>query len=193
MKFSRMIYGLIACALLTTLPGCDRSDRKAAPGNNDSGATLVAPENRPRMPEFTLTSAHDGRQVDSASWQGRVRLVVFFTPWCSSCSAHLAMLQELQDDFDPAEFMVIGIAIVTPKEETALKQFIDRLDLEFPVLVGNDIVREAFGGVITIPTTFLVDPSGNIVKKEVTHLAKKELAAPVTLLLRQRSVPDSRQ
>ncbi|HSH13956.1 MAG TPA: TlpA disulfide reductase family protein, partial [Desulfurivibrionaceae bacterium] len=185
--FSRMISGVIACTLLLLLPGCDRDNRKTpAPGDKDGGAALIAPGIQAKMPEFSLPSAHDGRQVKSASWQGRVRLVVFFSPWCSSCSAHLAMLQELQRDYDPAEFSVIGIAIIESKEAQGLDQFIARLDLEFPILIGNDRVREAFGGVSFIPTTFLVDRYGNIVKKEITHQKKEDLAAPINLLLRKR-------
>ena len=49
----------------------------------------------------------------------------------------------------------------------AVKEFAREMRMEYPVVMGNDELAEQFGGIPGIPTTFIVDRKGNIVKKFV--------------------------
>lgn len=49
-----------------------------------------------------------------------------------------------------------------------------RLEIKYPVVVGNDEVAEEFGGVLGFPTTFLVTRDGRIHKKYVGQYADKQ-------------------
>jgi peroxiredoxin len=37
--------------------------------------------------------------------------------------------------------------------------------MEYPVVMGDENVQQDFGGILGLPTTFIIDRKGNIVKK----------------------------
>ena len=46
-----------------------------------------------------------------------------------------------------------------------VQQFIQRLDVKYPVVMGSSSVSDNFGGIRGLPTTFIVDRNGRIVKR----------------------------
>lgn len=183
-------YFAAACLLLTVLIGCEGNapEDPPSPTREKDAALLIAPENRRKMPDFTLFSARDGIEVRSENLQGRVALVFFFTPWCSACVADMAMLQNLLGDYDADPFSVIGMAVVT-KDSGKLEPFITKLGLKFPILVSDEALQKGFGEITTVPTAFLIDKNGNIARKFVSHLEEDHLTAAIGMLLQEAARP----
>ena len=50
-----------------------------------------------------------------------------------------------------------------------MSKFIDEQGINYPIVMGNAEVAEAFGGVEAIPTTFLVDREGQLVDRKVGY------------------------
>jgi glutathione peroxidase-family protein len=94
------------------------------------------------------------------------------------------MQQKLQDEYDDDSFLVIGMAVVEDHTDEELELFVEKLGLEYPILVSNEKLREGFGGIAVVPTAFLVDQQGNIVKKYVSHLEQEHLSAEIAALLK---------
>ena len=186
MNSSLLKYFSVLFLLLTVVIGCERNATENAGSRSDEkgAASLLPPEDRWKMPDLTLPSVQDGVLVSSKDFQGKVKLVVFFTPWCSSCVTEIAMLQDFLEDYTD-RFSVIGMAVVSKDSEGRLEQFIKKLGLEFPILVSDDAVQKGFGGIITVPTAFLIDKKGNIARKFVNHLEKDHLTASVDMLLQE--------
>lgn len=176
--------------LLAVLLGCERSspeDAASRTGTKDA-AVLITPEKRRKMPDFTLFSVQDGMAVRSENLQGRATLVTFFTPWCSSCVADMAMLQNLLGDYDADRFSVIGMAVET-KDSGRMEPFIKKLGLKYPVLISDDALQAGFGGITSVPTAFFIDKKGNIARKFVGHLEKDHLTASIGMLLQEATRP----
>jgi hypothetical protein len=53
------------------------------------------------------------------------------------------------------------------KEEVEL--FVKALGLKLPVVVSNKAIEKAFGGVIIVPTAYLIDKKGRIARQYIRH------------------------
>jgi len=137
------------------------------------------------MPDFRLKSVQDGNPVNSKNFLGRVTVVAFFSPWCSDCVSEIGMLQKLLDA-RPGEFSVIGMAVVNRETNDKLKPFIEELGLKLPVVISNAVLEKAFGGIIIVPTAYLIDETGRIARKFIRHLTQDRLSPALDLLLQQR-------
>jgi cytochrome c biogenesis protein CcmG/thiol:disulfide interchange protein DsbE len=179
-------YLVMLFVLLLFLAGCDRDPGKETPppAKEQVMSEHIAPEIRRKMPDFVLPMVQDGTSFSSDSLHGRVVLVSFFKLWCRTCVADLTMQQKLQDEYDDDSFLVIGMAVVEDHTDEELELFVEKLGLEYPILVSNEKLREGFGGIAVVPTAFLVDQQGNIVKKYVSHLEQEHLSAEIAALLK---------
>ncbi len=116
------------------------------------------------MPDFSLPSAVDGADVDSKSFEGKTLLVTFFATWCPPCRQEIPTLIQLQNEYGPKGFSVIGLSVDEggPK---VVAQLVEQEKINYPVLMANRKTAKGFGGIAGIPTSFLVNAKGNVVKK----------------------------
>jgi thiol-disulfide isomerase/thioredoxin len=133
--------------------------QNAEPDTNNSGAGQATTSGReatlPKVVHFALTSALDGTIVDSNEYAGKVRLINFFATWCPPCKEEIPSLIELQKDYGPEGFSVIGLS-VDQGDRQQVKAFARKMGINYPVLMADEAVIKGFGGVSGIPVSFLV-------------------------------------
>ena len=117
-----------------------------------------------KMPEFSLSSALDGNEVRSEDYAGKVMLVTFFATWCPPCRQEIPTLIKLQNDYGDKGFSVIGMS-VDEKGPSVVVKMINKEKINYPVLMARGKTARDFGGVAGIPTSFLVNKQGMIVKR----------------------------
>ena len=106
----------------------------------------------------------DGKDVDSGDFQGKALLVTFFATWCPPCLQEIPTLVELQQEFAAKGFSVIGLS-VDQGGGLEVAKLVERQAINYPVLMADAETAENFGGVYGIPVSFLVNKSGNVVKR----------------------------
>jgi thiol-disulfide isomerase/thioredoxin len=116
-----------------------------------------------RLPAFKLQAINNGEQIDSAGLRGQVLLINFFATWCPPCRHEIPSLIKVQEQFGAKGFSVIGLS-VDEGGEAVVKGFVERMNVNYPVAMGSPALARGFGGLIGIPTSFLVDREGKIVK-----------------------------
>jgi peroxiredoxin len=67
---------------------------------------------------------------------------------------------EWQTQYGSGNFQVIGISMDDTVPEVITT--VSRLKLNYPVLMGDEYLGEAYGGVLGLPVTFLIDREGKI-------------------------------
>lgn len=117
-----------------------------------------------KMPEFSLPDAVNGATVKSSDFSGKTLLVTFFATWCPPCMQEVPTLIELQRQFANDNFSVIGLSVDEGGANVVAK-LIEKRSITYPVLMADDTTARGFGGVAGIPTSFLVNKEGNVVKK----------------------------
>jgi cytochrome c biogenesis protein CcmG/thiol:disulfide interchange protein DsbE len=102
----------------------------------------------------------DHRKITLSSYRGKVVLLNFWATWCEPCLTEMPTFVEWQKQYGSANFQVIGISMDDAAPEVIAT--VSRLQLNYPVLMGDEYLGAAYGGVLGLPVTFLVDRDGKI-------------------------------
>ncbi len=108
----------------------------------------------------------DGHLVNSDQFKGKVVVIDFWATWCPPCVSELPGYIALQEKYGQDGLAIVGISLDTQGPEE-VKQFMVKNHLNYQVVIGDETVTAAFGGVEAIPTTFVVDRQGNIRYRKV--------------------------
>ena len=111
-------------------------------------------------PNFTLKTV-DGKIVSLKDFQGKVVLINFWATWCPPCREELPLFEEVYEKYKDRGFVVLAINTDPENLKDFLKEF--GVKLTFPILVGDDKILDLYP-VRGLPTSFLVDREGRIVK-----------------------------
>ena len=134
-----------------------------------SGQVLATP-----MPDFTLPSAVDGKDISSNDFKGKVLLVTFFATWCPPCIQEIPSLIRLQKDFSAKGFSVLGLSLDEGGSEI-VNELVKNDNINYPVLMADRDVVSEFGGVTGIPTSFLVSHEGKMIRTYAGYVSHELL------------------
>ena len=157
----RWVRLLVACAVLMLAWG--------GGGRAQEPASLVGR----RAPEISLESLQHTR-VDLAQDRGKVVLLNFWATWCGPCKVEMPRFMEWQKQYGARGLQVIGVSI--DDSAAPARAFVEKLDLNYPVVMGNAKLGEQYGGVLGVPVTFLIDRAGMVRARfdGEEHLAAEE-------------------
>ncbi len=93
----------------------------------------------------------------------KFQLISFGATWCPPCIEELPTLQRLTDELsDEKEYFAYHMVYVQ-ENKNAVSNFLAQYDYSFTNLRDESGTRALQNNVRGIPTTFLIDPDGNIV------------------------------
>ena len=138
----------------------------------------VSNENRPASPY--LLKLADGRTLTSGQLKGKVVLVNFWATWCPYCRKEMPAIDEFWQDYRGRGFEVLAVSVDdTPAQITA---WFRQHGYRFAAAPMDESVRQAFGNVSSLPTSFIVDADGTIRHKvvgQVYYGRLKKLVSPL--------------
>ena len=115
-------------------------------------------------PQFALLQ-QEGRSRRYNSSAGRwLTLLIFFETDCPTCLLTLPYLSRLAETIGESFPAIIGIS---QDPETATLDLIQQMSINFPVVVDHDLSLSRLFGPESVPTMFLVDAEGRVVRSEV--------------------------
>src|SRR5438128_6377752 len=120
-------------------------------------ASAMAIEGKP-APGFELETL-DGKTVKLADFRGKAVLVNFWATWCGPCKIEMPWLVELQKEYGPQGFQIVGVAMDDASTEEIAK-FAQQMGVNYAVLLGKEAVGQSYSGVGVLPTTFFIDRDG---------------------------------
>jgi len=132
-------------------------------------------------PQFNLQDL-SGKSVKLSDYKGKVVILDFWATWCPPCRAEIPSFVELQKEYGKQGLTVIGVSL-DQGGVAGVAAFAKAQGINYPIVMGNQDVAAAYGGIEAIPTTFVIDPSGNIVAQHQGYTDKSEFEAEVKKLL----------
>jgi thiol-disulfide isomerase/thioredoxin len=177
----RIVLLLTLALPLLILTGCNDGEQAAVADTVDETAQAaeaaeVAVAAAPSL-DFQLTSL-DGDAVNLADHRGKVVIVDFWATWCGPCRMVMPHLQQIHEEFAEKDVRVIALSVDRAGPAT-VKTFIAKHKYTFPVAMADANLVRAYGGVPSIPTTFIIAPDGSIAEKMVGVHSKADYLAAV--------------
>ena len=136
------------------------------------------------VPAFSVTDL-DGQTLSSTDWLGKVVFVNFWATWCGPCLAEIPDLIALQEKYRD-RLLIVGVSEDELPPEAVKAFAIDR-KINYPIVMLTPEISKTFPGVVSLPTTFMLDREGRMARKQV-GLLNGQLAEAVTRALAGLSV-----
>lgn len=165
----RLTLAPVLClSALLVGPGCNPG-KKEPPIPTVGGAVAqvsVGGENHAALPKLGPAPSWqlkdlNGKTVSSEELKGKVVVIDFWATWCGPCRVEIPGYVEMQKKYGKEGFAIVGISLDQAGPEV-VKAFADKFAINYTILMADDAITETFGGVEAIPTTFLIDRTGQI-------------------------------
>ena len=115
-------------------------------------------------PDFDLQTL-DGKSMKLSDLRGKAVLLNFWATYCGPCKIEMPWFVELQKQYGPQGFQIVGVAMDDASTEDIAK-FAKDMGVNYPILLGKESVGQSYGGVGVLPTTFFVDRDGKLIARE---------------------------
>ena len=117
-----------------------------------------------RAPDFELPTL-EGKSLKLSDLRGKAVLLNFWATYCEPCKIEMPWFVELQKEYGPQGFQIVGVAMDDASIEDIAK-FAKEMGVNYPILLGRESVGQSYGGVSVLPTTFFVDRDGRLIARE---------------------------
>ena len=145
---------------------------RAGPSAGEGGTWLAEPV---PAPEFTLDQiAGPAGQVRLSARRGGPVLLNFWATWCPPCRSELALFQSQLGKLRAAGVRILAVSVDDRSRSAAVAKLAAELGLSYTVLLADAKTAEAYSVLnerlfdrrraLAIPTSFLLDGQGRIVK-----------------------------
>ena len=180
-KYLILITTILMCIVLAACAG-DAPAGENIEGDDDHYAVEDMEEGT-GLGSFTSVDL-DGNEVTEAVFSDKdVTILNVWATFCGPCLAEMPDLAVLSEEL-PDNAQVIGVVIDPPAADSEGDAAVDlwggdaeNLDLareicsetgvKYTNILASESVAKAFEGVVAVPTTFILDKSGNLVCKPI--------------------------
>ncbi len=138
-------------------------------------------KDRKKAPEFVLKDAN-GDLAKLSDYRGKVVLLNFWATWCGPCEIEIPWFIEFQRQYKDRDFAVLGVSLDEDGWKSVLP-FVAREKLNYRVMVTTEQVDQLYGGVDSLPTTFIIDREGRVASSHVGLAGKNTYRQEILTLL----------
>jgi peroxiredoxin len=177
MRRRTLLFGtLLLLAIGLTVAGCGGNESGEMEQSSGSSAVTENPtetvgDESPTgtavgqyPPDFSLADLDDN-VVTLADFEGKVLIIDLWATWCPPCREEIPFLVDLYEEHKDNGLVVVGIGL-DQGGAGALKPFVEKNGVTYPILVGDRAVGQSYGAS-SIPTTYIIGRDGRIVARHV--------------------------
>lgn len=132
-----------------------------------------------QAPNFVLEDM-EGNNIQLSDLKGKGVFLNFWGTWCKPCEKEMPYMERQYSRFK--NLGVETLAVNIGESDIAIETFVNKHGLTFPILKDKDrTVTEAYD-ITPIPTTFLIDKNGQVVKVITGAMTEKDIANYMALI-----------
>lgn len=151
-----------------------KSEKKQENSKDDSSKQYKAPD-------FTLLNL-DGDKVTLSDYKGKIVFINFWATWCGPCRQEVPAFIELQKEYGDEKLAILGISL-DQGDLSVVPAFAEKYGINYEILYATQEVVAMYGGIRSIPTTFIVDRDGYLRDGRVGFPGKDYFITVINTLL----------
>lgn len=141
-----------------------------------SSAYLVAfATDRSVHKDFSLKDTTGQKHILS-QYKGKWVIVNYWATWCPPCLEEVPDLVALYDSRKNKDVMLLGV-VFDYKSTAEVADYVDDMLMSYPIVLGDDEVIKQIGSADVMPTTYIYNPRGELVKTKRGLVTKAYLEA----------------
>lgn len=144
-------------------------------------SSIKAESERKAAPNFSLKDS-GGKTVQLSDYRGKVVLLNFWATWCGPCKMEIPWFIDFERELKDQGFAVIGVSM-DDEGWQAVRPFVSEEGINYRVLLANDSIGELYGGIDSLPTTFVIDREGRVAAVHIGLVSKSRYANDLKQLL----------
>lgn len=182
-RYKSMIYtgAFLAVLLVLFIMNNTQSEPDQGPYPPNYEMTVQNMSGTKTAPDFNLPTT-DKKQLKLSDYKGKVVIIDFWATWCPPCRAGIPDLVELKDAYK-GKLEIIGISLdgITRGGKTLkdVVPFMKEYKINYPVVYGETATIDSYGGINSIPTSFVVDKEGKIISSHIGLIEKDVYKAEI--------------
>lgn len=144
--------------------------------------SVAAPDGPPffaeldKAPDFTLKTL-DGDTFHLRDHRGEVVVLNFWATWCPPCRREIPDFVKLQRELGDEGLQFVGVALERSAGPEEVRAFVEKMNINYPVGLGDGTIAQKYGGVRGIPRTFVIGPEGKI-RGHIPGMATESMLRP---------------
>jgi len=153
----------------------DSSSLKVKSGTKADKQTTVTTEKQVPYNQIRDFSFYDMQGVTHkfSDYKGKWILVNYWATYCPPCRAEIPDIEEFYRK-NKSKFVVLGMD-AGGTDDASIKAFKKELDITYPLIPAQESTLLAFGVVMAIPTSYIINPQGEIIDKYVGLITYDDL------------------
>ncbi len=167
--------GIFIIIMIIMVYSCNKfngSKIKISPKDEQSNTQLA--------PDFSENDLSGKNTISLSQLRGKIVLLNFWATWCPPCKAEIPDFIRLYSD-NKDKLIIIGASV--DENKSLVIPFFKSMKMNYPVIYATSDMISAYGGITAIPTSFLINQKGEIVKKFVGYRDKSEWSSEIKNLL----------
>jgi peroxiredoxin len=133
------------------------------PPSTQPSIAIEAPRRNFLAPTFELDTIA-GESVNLADFRGQPVILNFWASWCPPCRAEMPDFQQAWQEYSDSDLIILSVNATHQDTLPEIERFIELNDLAFPILLDTSGTVSSTYQIRALPTTFLIDREGVILK-----------------------------
>ena len=134
---------------------------------------LLAAASASAQDNFSLTDT-TGKQHHLNDYKGKWLIVNYWATWCPPCLEEIPDFIHLYDARKDKDLMILGVAMEY-QDAKEVTDFANDMLISYPIVLGDTPQNVRVGKVEALPTTFIYNPQGELVKTKRGLLTRKQI------------------
>ena len=115
-----------------------------------------------------------GKTQQLSNYKGKWVIVNYWATWCPPCLEEVPDLVTLYDSRKNKDVMVIGV-VIDYKDAKEVAAYVDDMLMSYPIVYGDESVTNQIGPADVLPTSFIYNPQGKLIKIKRGKVTKEYL------------------